>query len=138
MNCKDCINSDVCNCFDDEVTETIAMNLDGEECKLFKDRSRFIELPCKACKVGDIVYKLDNYNIVELKVWDVEVTIFGTRIHAQCEYVGNCYANGSLCSSSEVCNAVFWNEEDEKLGRTIFLKKSEAETRLRELESERK
>lgn len=44
MKCKNCINSDVCNCFDDEVTETIAMNLDGEECKLFKDKSKFKEV----------------------------------------------------------------------------------------------
>ena len=53
MTCKNCINSDVCNCYDDEVTELITMNLDGEDCGLFKDKSLFVELPCK---VGDTVW----------------------------------------------------------------------------------
>lgn len=44
-SCKDCINADVCDCRDDNVIETVAMNLDeNNECKLFKDKSRFVEL----------------------------------------------------------------------------------------------
>lgn len=38
MTCKDCINFDNC---------TIGNEKDTTMCDLFKDKSRFIELPCK-------------------------------------------------------------------------------------------
>lgn len=48
MNCKDCLHCDVC-----------PMGLMCEEstgvCDVFKDKSRFIELPCN---VGDVVYDI--------------------------------------------------------------------------------
>lgn len=46
--CKDCINSDKC---------PTALACSGNPiCSMFKDKSRFIELPCK---VGDTVYVID-------------------------------------------------------------------------------
>ena len=44
--CKNCIHYAVCG-FDDDEIEYTAL------CSFFKDRSRFVELPCK---VGDTVY----------------------------------------------------------------------------------
>ncbi len=57
--CDRCINADTCESRDDEVIEMIAVNLDGEDCKLFKDKSDFVKLPCK---VGDTVYQIDINN----------------------------------------------------------------------------
>lgn len=41
MTCKDCVHHDICECAGRDI------------CEDFKDKSRFIELPCK---VGDTVY----------------------------------------------------------------------------------
>ena len=44
--CKDCINYDVCS--------KMNTNCDrGNHCEMFKDREKFVKLPCK---VGDTVY----------------------------------------------------------------------------------
>ena len=123
MKCKDCINSDVCNCFDDEVTETIAMNLDGEECKLFKDKSKFIELPCKK---GDYVvweasrknkfYPNGLYRIYEVLGFE-DTDDLGLRINL-----------GSLLSPVVNHSAI----------KGIYFTRKEAEARLKELEDEQK
>jgi len=47
-SCKDCMHEEVCNYFDVDLNEEGA-----EKCVCFKDRNRFVELPCK---VGDTVY----------------------------------------------------------------------------------
>ena len=99
-------------------------------CPYFEDKSKFVELPCV---IGDMVYKLDNHGIVELKVWNTEITTLGVRIHGQCKHLGHCDADDNPCDNAEVCRAVFWDEE---LGRTVFLKKAEAEAKLKELEDE--
>ena len=46
--CKDCIHYDVCKALEDQVPM-----IDARQCGCYKDKSRFIELPCK---VGDAVY----------------------------------------------------------------------------------
>lgn len=46
--CKDCIHSKVCEFFSYRITSNAE-----QKCKHFKDRFRFVELPCK---VGDTVY----------------------------------------------------------------------------------
>ena len=50
-NCKDCIHFESCK----NLYETHGEGLSGDSyvCDFFKDRSRFVELPCK---VGDFVY----------------------------------------------------------------------------------
>lgn len=47
-SCKDCIHYKVCNYFEGDLNEEGA-----EKCVYFKDRNKFVELPCK---VGDKVY----------------------------------------------------------------------------------
>ena len=51
MACKDCIHFESCK----NLYETHGEGLSGDSyvCDFFKDRSRFVELPCK---VGDFVY----------------------------------------------------------------------------------
>ena len=53
--CKDCIYQKMCKAID-----TIGEFQEGAECcNNFKDRSRFVELPCSA---GDTVYYIANVN----------------------------------------------------------------------------
>ena len=70
MTCKDCIHYDVCQ-HSRSAGEYFEINVE-KFCKLFKDKSRFIELPCK---VGDTAYidlsdKGDYYD--ECKVKHIE------------------------------------------------------------------
>lgn len=48
MTCKDCIYYDICNIYK---TDPIMNNCYKTEsyCLNFKDKSKFIELPCKIC-----------------------------------------------------------------------------------------
>ena len=49
-NCKECIHCAACGFDDDEIEYTVL-------CSFFKDRSRFVELPCK---LGDTVYYFNS------------------------------------------------------------------------------
>ena len=46
--CKECVHAEVCEYDGTQCIDGIADN-----CSLFKDRSRFVELPCK---VGDVIF----------------------------------------------------------------------------------
>lgn len=64
--CKDCIHYTLCK---DEFPIYVSEHEDDvsmeKECDYFKDKSRFIELPCK---VGDTVYQVDSERIYESTV----------------------------------------------------------------------
>lgn len=49
MTCKDCLHFNAC------VHNAVIDDDYSDACGAFKDKSRFIELPCK---VGDVVYKI--------------------------------------------------------------------------------
>lgn len=70
-SCKDCLHYEAC---ESQVPKTF---WDSEtfyyHCKCFKDRNKFVELPCK---VGDRVYQTDGIRIYENKI---ERIIFGTN-----------------------------------------------------------
>jgi len=62
--CKDCVHFDVCcsylstaynKCKLATPDFKLLKNIECDECQHFKDRSQFIELPCK---VGDTVYRI--------------------------------------------------------------------------------
>ena len=57
MTCKDCIHYE-------EVCEYNNAALDDKPCAAFKDRSRFVELPCK---VGDTLFLTREEAEQELK-----------------------------------------------------------------------
>lgn len=61
-SCKDCLS--YCSC---------GWTYNAEHCKHFKDRNKFVELPCK---VGDIVYQTDGIRIYENKINKI---IFDTK-----------------------------------------------------------
>lgn len=67
MTCKDCIHNDVC-CRLIKPSEFIEMAKQSNDCNLFKDKSKFIELPCF---VGDPVYQVDSERIYKSKIKNI-------------------------------------------------------------------
>lgn len=52
--CKDCLHFEACMLYSDSVSNFENLRkIECDNCMLFKDRSRFVELPCK---IGDTVY----------------------------------------------------------------------------------
>ena len=125
MTCKDCIHFGICNCdvhFTVDGTTQMQNAVDVDvECKNFKDKSRYIETPCK---VGDTVYIVDGTTdgIVEGKITRLEYNIYTTPR----EWI------------TVKCNHPFFGKLEERnridllLGKTVFLTKEEAEKALAE------
>lgn len=58
--CENCIKADVCKVAEEFEKEPVdGMYIEG--CEYFKDRTRFVELPCK---VGDKVYFIKHFLIM--------------------------------------------------------------------------
>ena len=111
-SCKDCINYDVCS--------NNGANCDrANHCEMFKDRNRFVELPCK---VGDTIYEITerkrngkwNKVIVERVVNGIEIGRSGFMT--------------VICGTTIT---VFLFD----LGKTVFLTREEAEKALKEREN---
>ena len=78
-DCKNCIHYSLCNY--EEICHYDIDNIkNAKDCSFFKDRSRFVELPC----VGDKVYELcrinqfGDYKIVESEIRGFIVDTNGT------------------------------------------------------------
>lgn len=107
MTCKKCIHYDVCQ------AHLKLNNIPFELCGLFKDKSNFIELPCK---VGDTVYTIPRRAI---RKWRVV-------------FIG-------LCESPYI-NIAWYKDKNnfetrsiyfEQIGKTVFLTKQKAEAKLK-------
>lgn len=112
---KDCIHGDVCGC----------RSYEEEICDNFKDKSLFIELPCK---VGDTVYMPWEYDgtggVAILSVTNAIKTLgfalcYGTDFETDDEGFADKYNNG--------CFTI------EDIGKSIFLTKEEAQERLKNM-----
>lgn len=117
--CKDCINyTKCCNSF----LKDFCMVLDPEReiCSIFKDRSRFVELPCK---VGDTVYIIARISGKEEIIQD-SVESFTIS-----SFVDNTPI--ILFDGIETCD---WDSSD--FGKRVFLTKEQAEQALRLRERE--
>lgn len=74
LTCKDCIHFEVCDEYHKgywgsaAITPTNIDQTETDNCPHFKDRSKFIELPCK---VGDIVYFIKKGKIIKDSVRDI-------------------------------------------------------------------
>ena len=123
MTCKDCIYYSGCS----GILNDFGMRLNParEVCDRFKDRSRFVELPCH---VGDTVYmlteqtqKLGHKKVTKTVI--VECCVDNFRI-------GDAgYPSATLCDSENVwCYGV----EPKMFGEIIFLSREEAEQFLKE------
>ena len=111
--CSDCLHFEAC-----ELNSAMRIHLstiaqkNAYYCKAFKDKSRFVELPCK---VGDIVYCFapcfDTDHNPKLKVVEKEIVELKT-----------------------IATVFGLNFDIDSIGKTIFLTREEAEKALAERE----
>lgn len=136
--CRDCIHDKVCSEYFHAFWGHTAnkhsdlINADPKDCPYFKDRSRFVELPCK---VGDTVYAywdMDNpcsnyLHVIEDFIIDLVIlvdrknSVIGFRAGRTCEQ------NGRKCD-------IEFDLKD--IGKTVFLTREEAEQALKLKERE--
>ena len=119
MTCKDCIHYDLCRSF-----SRIQLGWHGnsvhyvenmeEICKDFKDRSRFVELPCK---VGDTLFVPTRNLVSEYKI--VSFHVCGEGIWYRTNVI-----KGILTR--------LISDNVENIGKTVFLTREEAEQALKE------
>ena len=129
MNCKDCIHYDVCMDYTTLKESEFAQHFEGSDvlCDHFKDKSRYIELPCA---VGDTVYRV----IADKRV----------KHPHECKVIGYWYSEDEPCSRIHLVryvNGVFDYSMSIPLsdfGKTVFLTKEEAEQALLRKEDEGK
>lgn len=90
-----------------------------------EEQGRLLKLPCK---VGDVVYRI-NIGAME-PVIPLRVVEYRFKI------VGNCIREKICCSDDFLCKqpSIIYYAED--IGNKVFLAKSEAEAKLKELKGE--
>lgn len=132
--CKDCVHYEVCQMhykqkceltYETEREVRIAMRKAQKavdiECEHFKDRARFVELPCK---VGDSVY-LDNLHIKYADVIGIYIDAFGGVFDLRI------YTNIQLANGFGYKYFISKDYTFEDIGKRIFLTKEEAEQALK-------
>lgn len=111
-SCNDCIHSECCFM---QYGKTEALKWQSQlGCKNFKDRSRFVELPCK---VGDKIY-VPTRNFVS----EYEISYF---------HIGK----QGMWFNSDVIDGIstrLRNGDFDDIGKTVFLTREEAEQALKE------
>ena len=123
VTCKNCIYNDAC----DNKLLTLTV-IEYGECSRFKDKSRYIELPCKA---GDTAYRITKlYNgetiIVEGMVFEFTITHESSQIDKYRFYFwAKADTNYTSRQYSKWC-------EFTDFGKTVFLTREEAEKALAE------
>ena len=125
MTCKDCIHVEVCEDFTrhklspERAKELLPILRDkGRTCEHFKDRSRFLELPCK---VGDTVFVVEEI-AEERKIIKDHVETIGIGY----------YADGVNIYQFDGIKTDGYFED---FGKTVFLTREEAEQALKEREN---
>lgn len=130
MTCKDCVHYDVCKGWCSGIDEYI--NPQGTEnqepCKHFKDKSRFVELPCK---VGDVVYAIfytgtpSQPSIYKSKVNEIVIVDSSEPYYNQPFIVLDIW----LCDTLIRCKTSLGISD---FNKTVFLTREEAEKALKE------
>lgn len=118
MKCNDCLHKNVCRYYPVDslpplIRESIFKKLDAE-CQDFKDKSKIVELPCKA---GDLVYTQNPYAPADFIPKDKEIEQWKVN------HIGitlNCRGWGKLIGFNDI-------------GKTVFLTREEAEQAAKEL-----
>ena len=119
-SCTECVHVEVCRYYTNELAkangiplklEEVERLLECDDCENFKDRARFVELPCK---IGDIVYGVNGhpdygYEIAVLQAKDVAL----------------------ICR----CGDLSYSKRLNSFGKTIFLTRESAEQTLKEREN---
>ena len=141
MNCKDCLYYDFCidcNDFDERGNPIKYNRCEWEECECFKEKSRFVELPCK---VGDTVYLVDRtrdgvighiYRVVECIVKKIVLRYSAfqkrTIVEAHLEYEENDYFG---CVVEKIVY-----DTNNSFGHTVFTNEQDAEDAREKMEKE--
>lgn len=130
--CKDCIHERVCFALIKSGLPYLDDDLPAEAfCLTFKDKSRFIELPCN---VGDKLFILydDDYGEYECSEFCIG-TLQELRVFAKCGISG--YQNIQECPEyycgQSFCSTSFSRQD---FGKTVFLTRESAEKALKERE----
>lgn len=110
MTCKDCVHYEVCETTYPDL-ELPFVNL--EKCRLFKDKSKFIELPCR---VGDKVFDIKMGKIVEKSIVSISF-LLSKSVNYLCLHGIN-YRDAATTI------------EAQDIGKTVFFTKEEAEKAL--------
>lgn len=127
VSCKDCLHIDVCEirtcymcdgfaCDDCEIHSNYGKIPSIKNCKYFKDRNRFVDLPCN---IGDTVYYFLNHS--DYKKYEA-VEVIGFHIDKY-----------RTAFQIEICGYKIL-VDIEFLGEKIFLTQEEAERVLNSLE----
>ena len=113
MTCKDCVHYELC--------QNLEMNGIGrihpKQCDNFKDKTRFVELPCKA---GDILYE-----ITERRIKSHWVKCIVRRVVLRIEVGLNGYISAKCGTAISV--------PLQNIGKTVFLTLEDAEEKLKEM-----
>lgn len=113
--CNNCLHRELCN---------VHGYIDADECACFKDKSRYIELPCA---VGDVVY-------FDCCGYHDSAEIDGIHIDAQ----GISFTWVQYDVGVDITE--LWDEGEfdiEEIGKTVFLTKEEAEQKIKEIRNEK-
>ena len=124
MTCKDCIHYTVCKALEEQVGM-----IDARQCGCYKDKSRFIELPCNE---GDMVY------IVERQYDNGHKTIKSSpKVYGEIHVVEGRYGYNKkhpFFSPVKVCYRIvrraFKISYLKDFGKSVFLTREEAEKAL--------
>jgi hypothetical protein len=121
--CKDCLHNEACKAvldaagfFSDDIEEI----LNAIKCPNFADKSRFVELPCKA---GDTVWVL-NQRLGQV----FENTVTGIYIKSESDSVNHV----TLRHINKLHAESYRSFAFRQFGRTVFYTKEEAEAKLAE------
>ena len=120
--CENCIHYDVCD--KQKITNhTISKSV----CKHYKDKSLFVELPCK---VGKMVYTYYNYWDKEGEIVPYEITNITITQNKKSYWTKKYRAMQVVCFKT-IDRQI--NFDFDEIGKTIFLTKEQAERKLREV-----
>ena len=118
MTCKDCLYYEPCSTLNAEFKKLpkdfIDSDLCAKQCTTFKDRSRFVELPCK---LGDTLFVPTRNLVSEYKI--VSFHVCGEGIWYRTNVI-----KGILTR--------LISDNVENIGKTVFLTREEAEQALKE------
>lgn len=115
--CKDCIHYEMCNVLPGEEATT-------NNCTFFKDKSKFIELPCS---VGDPYFTIERF-----------CTEGGYHEEKAEVHLSDCEYCCEECDRElRIVEHKFYNnctilQKEQYIGKTVFLTREEAEKKLEE------
>ena len=128
MTCKDCIHYEVCREYDRAFwghtsnKHSDLINAKPEDCPYFKDRSRFVELPCR---VGDKVY-FNNVHLRYARVIAIYIDASGGMFDLD--------ITTNIATATGYEHFINKDYTFEDIGKRLFLTREQAEQALKERE----